>query len=313
MTPDGTATILHAFIGFSEGFNPGALIQAPDGNFYGTTALGGGPCPSFPAVPREFLPRWCGRGTVFRMTPNGTIFILHRFADGFDATGRPGPLIQGTDGDFYGMTFGGTTGGAASVWGVAFRLTRRVVESDFDGDGTSDVAVFRPSNSTWYILQSQTSSLSAVPWGASGDIPVPGDYDGDGRTDLAVYRPSTGQWFILQSSTGTFLTVGWGTSGDLPVPADFDGDGRTDLAVYRPSTGQWFILQSSAGTLVTVQWGTSGDLPVPADFDGDGKTDVAVYRHSTGTWFIFRSSTSTLSMIQWGDKTDDDAPILEHR
>ena len=46
------------------------------------------------------------------------------------------------------------------------------------------------SSGTWYILKSSDSTLSALQWGLSGDIPVPGDYDGDGKTDIAVFRPA---------------------------------------------------------------------------------------------------------------------------
>ena len=127
--------------------------------------------------------------------------------------------------------------------------------SDFDGDGVSDITVFRPSTGTWFTTYSSTgfATNSSTQWGAATDIPVNGDYDGDRRADVAVYRPSTGQWFILQSSNGTVRVSTWGPSGDRPMPADYDGDGRTDLAVFRPSTGQWFILYSDQHRRVDVR------------------------------------------------------------
>jgi hypothetical protein len=80
------------------------------------------------------------------------------------------------------------------------------VPGDYDGDGDTDIAVFR--NGVWLVQGGQT-----VAWGTAGDIPVPGDYDGDGDTEYGVFRPSTGTWFVQGGQT-----VAWGTSGDHPLP-----------------------------------------------------------------------------------------------
>ena len=65
---------------------------------------------------------------------------------------------------------------------------------DFDGDGKTDLAVFRPETGVWYILNSQDNSLTAKQFGVEGDVPVASDYDGDNRADIAVYRPTEGNW-----------------------------------------------------------------------------------------------------------------------
>ncbi len=134
--------------------------------------------------------------------------------------------------------------------------------SDFDGDGTTDTAVFRPSTGQWFVLNSGSNTFNGVQFGQNGDVPVDGDFDGDRRSDTIVFRPSTGQWFSLASSTGAFSAVQFGLNGDKPTPGDFDKDGKTDIAVFRPSSGNWFHLRSSNGQFVATQFGQNGDIPI---------------------------------------------------
>jgi len=167
------------------------------------------------------------------------------------------------------------------------------VTGDYDNDGKSDYAVFRPSTNTWWVQQSSNGAITSTAFGTSGDIPVHGDYDGDNKTDIAVYRPSNGDWHI-QGSTSGYITINWGISTDTPVPADYNGDGKTDFGVFRPSTGTWYVYYSDWTTPYTATvWGNYGDQPVPADYDGDGKTDLSVWRPKTGVWLTIKSSDSS--------------------
>jgi hypothetical protein len=185
--------------------------------------------------------------------------------------------------------------------------TKRV---DYDGDGLTDFAVWRPATGNWIIDQSSSNTRRTQQWGGGsfGDVPVPGDYDGDGKSDLAVFRAPTGSWYVLKSSDNTLFGVSWGASGDKPVPGDYDADGKTDVAVFRPSDGGWYILKSSDNALSVFVFGTSGDKPVQADFDNDDKTDMAVFRPSNGHWYMLRSSDGSISVVHFGISTDKPAP-----
>ncbi len=94
--------MLHSF-NDSDGYSPAGLIQASDRNFCGTT-FGGGVY---------------GYGTVFKITPNGTLTTLYSFGVGAGGYDPQAGLVQASDGNFYGTTeFGGADGG----FGTVFRL-----------------------------------------------------------------------------------------------------------------------------------------------------------------------------------------------
>jgi hypothetical protein len=65
--------------------------------------------------------------------------------------------------------------------------------ADYDGDGRTDPAVFRPATGVWYMLRSSSdyTTYSFDQWGLSGDVPKTGDFDGDGRADSRCSGRST--------------------------------------------------------------------------------------------------------------------------
>ncbi|MDQ3131437.1 MAG: PQQ-dependent sugar dehydrogenase [Acidobacteriota bacterium] len=178
---------------------------------------------------------------------------------------------------------------------------------DFDGDGKTDLSIFRPSNGEWWYLRSSDGGNRTFQFGNSSDQIVPADYTGDGKTDIAFWRFSTGEWFILRSEDNSFYSFPFGTNGDRPAPADYDGDGKADPAVFRSSNQTWYILRSSGGTTIQ-QFGQGGDVPVVADYDGDNKADLAIYRSSQGQWWILRS-TAGIIVYQFGRPNEPDYPV----
>ncbi len=195
----------------------------------------------------------------------------------------------------WGMTTEHPTGG----------LEDTPVAADYDGDGTTDIAVWRPDTGEWFILKSSTgfdrTKPEIVRWGKLGDVPVQADYDGDGRTDIAVFRPLQNRWYILQSSDNQWRVERFGLAGsDLLLPADYTGDGKADIAVYR--SGTWFVLNSETRETEPFVFGFEDDVPVPADYDGDGMTDFAVYHK--GIWYINESAAPRFRTFSFGGQFD---------
>jgi uncharacterized repeat protein (TIGR03803 family) len=186
ITPEGTLTTLYSFCtesGCPDGQNPIAgLILGSDGNFYGTTNNGG----TAPSSACSDNP--CG--TIFQLTPSGTLTTLHSFCtkgEGCPSGGGPvGPLVQYTNGDFYGTTtFGGST---SSFNGTVFRLSaglspfvKTVPTSGLVGaevlilgtDLTGATSVSFNGMAATFTVKSSTYITATVPAGAtSGQVQV---------------------------------------------------------------------------------------------------------------------------------------------
>jgi uncharacterized repeat protein (TIGR03803 family) len=151
ISPQGTLTTLHSFCvqtGCSDGKDPLAgLIQATDGNFYGTADTGG--------------PGSYGNGVLYKITPQGDYSVLYKFCPTnvypcSDGSGPMAPLVQGTDGNLYGTT---VNGGAAFSRGTIFKISTTGVLTTLytfcaqygcpDGDGPHD-GLIQASDGNFY-------------------------------------------------------------------------------------------------------------------------------------------------------------------
>ncbi|WP_434425474.1 S8 family serine peptidase [Nannocystis pusilla] len=79
--------------------------------------------------------------------------------------------------------------------------------------GRDQIAVWRPSNGTFYRMNLQTNATNATQWGAAGDLPRLADTDGDGTSERIYYHPETGAWYNFDRWTGVL----WGLPNDVPL------------------------------------------------------------------------------------------------
>ncbi len=157
---------------------------------------------------------------------------------------------------------------------------------DYNGDGSSDIAVFRAREGKWLV-----KDLGVSWYGKIRDLPVPGDYDGDGVTDIGIFRSDNGLWAV-KGLTRFYLD--WRS---VPVPADYNGDGTADAAGFHLTSGLWTVRG-----ITQVWFGQDLDIPVPADYDGDGADEIAVWRPGTGAWLV-------RGLTRWFHGLPSDIPV----
>jgi uncharacterized repeat protein (TIGR03803 family) len=121
--PSGTESVLAGFASGADSDRPsGSVVQASDGNFYGTTYAGGAN----------------SMGTVFKVTPSGSRAVLWSFGNGTDGSYPKSTLIQGSDGNLYGTTTGGGQFGGGTVFKITLTGTESVLWSFGSGTDGND-------------------------------------------------------------------------------------------------------------------------------------------------------------------------------
>ncbi|HVF30030.1 MAG TPA: VCBS repeat-containing protein, partial [Pyrinomonadaceae bacterium] len=277
-------------------------FMAPDGANYLLRS-----CKKWSAGPAFAVARVSADGLV-----DGTLDqFTHNTDFGWRNAGTNTFYVFGAFNDFLGVN-------SRRIARVIPELTRHKASYDFDGDGKSDLAVFRPSNSVWYLHRS-TAGDQYIQWGLPSDKIVAGDANRDGKTDIGVFR--NGAWHAFTSSSNIHLYACLGTTGDKPfVQNNYrDMDVTGDVFTVRgPRTGgmRWLVGNTGYGNCWTnpsqfsffvLADEVSTDKPVSGDFNGDSIPEVGYFRD--GYWyaadsFLFQAPRA----FQWGLAGDIPVP-----
>jgi uncharacterized repeat protein (TIGR03803 family) len=246
ITPAGVETVLYSFTGGSDGSEPqAALIQATDGNFYGTTSGGGA----------------SGHGTVFKITSAGVETVLHSFAGGTDGSNPAAALTQGSDGNFYGTTY---SGGSSNL-GTVFKITPAGVETILHTftSGTTDgnypaASLIQGSDGNLYGTNGSggaSNSGNLVKFTPAGTETVIYSFNSgpEGQSPVGLIEGSDGNFYGTTSSGGTSGngTVFKLSSGGLETPLySFAGgttDGRFPSSLIQGSDGDFYATTTLGG------------------------------------------------------------------
>jgi uncharacterized repeat protein (TIGR03803 family) len=276
ITPGGLLKTLHSFDGSGDSAYPyGGLVEATDGNFYGTTYDGTGTvyqitpdgkynmlysfcqvsgCPdgANPIAPLAQGTDGClygttygggpdNLGTVFKITPGGALTTLHSFT-GRDGAYLASPLIQATDGNFYGTTVAGGTNNDGTIFKITLSGTLTTLHS-FDGtDGASPSApLVQDTNGTLY---GTTFTGGASGFGTIYSLSV-------GLGPLVESLPSYGKVGAAVKILGTSLTGATSVTFN-GTAATFTVNSKSEITTTVPAgatTGTVQVITPRLGTL----------------------------------------------------------------
>lgn len=209
VTPQGVETLLFAdFVG-NNGAGPTGIVEGTDGNFYGTTYAGG--------VSRD-------GGTVFQITPSGAETVIDTFQGGASYV-YPSPLIQASDGNFYGVT-----GGGAYNLGMVYSVTpagARSLVYSFKGSGDGA----NPPN----------ANIAPLIQGADGNL-YGTTFGGGSANQGTIYRVTLAGVETVVYSFGSDAALS-GTDGAYPAVLIQGSDGNLYGAAAGLAGGQSVIFE----------------------------------------------------------------------
>ena len=264
MTLDGEETILHDFCSSCAGEDgPNPIIQASDGNFYGTTFLGG-----------EF-----DDGSLFRITPTGEFTVLHQFCSQQNCIdgSLPEDVIQGIDGNLYGATYNGGSHASGAIYKMTLSGSYEVIYNscEFCSDGASPSNIVQDANGNFFGV-TQASAPNLFELTSTGEYIVLNTFHGDtGWPFAGVLVGIDGNLY------GTLPgSVGYG-SGDSGSVFSFTSSGQyTTLHTFFCCGNQLYSneverlpIQATDGSFYgTTAFGPGSDVPGPG----------TIYRLSVG-------------------------------
>ena len=251
-TPHGGLHTLHSFVGTDGAFPYAGLVQVANGNFYGTTQAGGSSTMCIN-----------GCGTIFRITPKGVLSSLYSFcskSNCADGASPEGGLIQGADGNLYGVTTSGGTGvncadfqptGCGTVFKMTLAGTLTTLHSFNFTDGYEPWGTLvQTPNGTFYGTTSEgvVSGNPACGFGCGTIFEM--SPSGKVKT-LHVFQGTDGAFplsGLIRAANGTFYGT---TSAGGPTNSNcFDGCGT-------------LFSMTASGTLTTLYFFNSTDGAAP--------------------------------------------------
>jgi uncharacterized repeat protein (TIGR03803 family) len=327
ITPSGGLNLLYNFTGGGDGGQPiGTPVEGSDGNFYGTTLVGGGVA---------------NCGTIYQMMPSGSLTTLHTFA-GTDGCGSYAPLVQGNDGNFYGVT---TSGGSNGV-GVVFKITPAGVYTvlrNFTGpNGTfprgplvlgSDGNFYGTTSEGGVGTSASGVAFKTTPTGKVTVLHTFTSDSGDGYSPEGMVQATDGNFYGVTSQGGTSPNCANGvnsvcgtifrinsTGSSYAVLYNFDGTtGASPLiTLLQRTNGIFYGLASvggtyNSGTFYSLNVGlgqfvrlvsTSGLVGAPVEILGQGFTGTKkVSFGGASAAFTVVSDTYLTATVPGGAKT----------
>jgi uncharacterized repeat protein (TIGR03803 family) len=278
VTSTGAVTVLHTFTTTApspNGADPyGGVIQASDGNFYGTTYDGG----------------TNGSGTIFEITSAGTLTTLHSFASSTEGANPYSGLVQGSDGNFYGTTSDGGANGNGTVFKLSVSGSLKVTISP-----TAAIT----AGAKWQVdggaLQSSGTTLSGLAIGPH-TVTFSGPFTG--------WNPPASQNIIVTTNQTTSVS-GTYTAATSPTVATAAAANPNPVT---STTTNLTVLGADAGgeSNLTYTWATTGTPPGPVVFSANqtnaAKSTTASFT-SPGTYnftvtITNLSNLSTTSSVQ---------------